>query len=139
MRSRYLECLCSLTQELKSTPVGKLTKVKVKEMLAVLRDLESVNIEVAWLRLVLEEFARSQEDVESEKERQESLLKAKREELEAQEADFVGMEEEVAKARLRIEETRDLVVEMESEWVRMEKMGFKIEKFKGKTFIDELL
>ncbi|WZZ46930.1 hypothetical protein YC2023_043189 [Brassica napus] len=139
MRSRYLECLCSLMQELKSTPVGKLTKVKVKEMLAVLRDLESVNIEVAWLRLVLEEFAQSQEDVESEKERQESLLKAKREELEAQEADLVRMEEEVAEARLRIEETRDLVVEMESEWVRMEKMGFKIEKFKGKTFIDELL
>lgn len=139
MRSRYLECLCSLMQELKSTPVGKLTKVKVKEMLAVLKDLESVNIEVAWLRLVLEEFARCQEDVDSEKERQEGLVKATREELEAQEADLVRMEEEVAKARARIEETRAMMVEMESEWVRMEKIGFKMEKFKGKTFIDELL
>lgn len=139
MRSRYLECLCSLMQELKSTPVGKLTKIKVKEMLAVLKDLESVNIEVAWLRLVLEEFARSQDDVESEKERQEGLLKAKREELEAQEADLVRVEEEVAEARLRIEETRAMMVEMESEWVRKEKKGFKMEKFKGKTFIDELL
>ncbi|KAG2318574.1 hypothetical protein Bca4012_055219 [Brassica carinata] len=139
MRSRYLECLCSLMQELKSIPVGKLTKVKVKEMLAVLKDLESVDIEVAWLRLVLEEFARSQEDVETEKGRQEGLLKAKREDLKAQEADLVRMEEEVAEARLRIEETRAMMVEMESEWVRMEKMGFKMEKFKGKTFIDELL
>ncbi|KAF8112225.1 hypothetical protein N665_0065s0011 [Sinapis alba] len=139
MRSRYLECLCSLMQELRSTPVGQLTKVKVKEMLAVLKDLESVNIEVAWLRSVLEEFARFQEDAETEKERQEGLVKAKREELEAQEAGLVRLEEEVAKARLGIEETRAVMVEMERERSRMEKMGFKIEKFKGKTFIDELL
>lgn len=45
----------------------------------------------------------------------------------------------MVKARLWIEEIWDLVVEMESEWVRMEKMGFKIEKFKGKMFIDEFL
>ncbi|ESQ53601.1 hypothetical protein EUTSA_v10025438mg [Eutrema salsugineum] len=139
MRSRYLECLCSLMQELRSTPVGQLTKVKVKEMLAVLKDLESVNIEVAWLRSILEEFARCQEDVETEKERQESLVKAKREELEAQEADLVRKEKEVAEARLRIEETRAVMVEMEKERSRMEKMGFKMEKFKGKSFIDELL
>ncbi|CAH8380027.1 unnamed protein product [Eruca vesicaria subsp. sativa] len=139
MRSRYLECLCSLMQELRSTPVGQLTKVKVKEMLAVLKDLESVNIEVAWLRTVLEEFAQSQEDAENEKEMQEELVKAKREELEAQEVDLVRLEEEVAKARLGIEETRAVVVEMERERSRMEKMGFKIEKFKGKAFIDELL
>lgn len=139
MRSRYLECLCSLMQELRSTPVGQLTKLKVKEMLAVLKDLESVNIEVAWLRLVLEEFARFQEDAETEKERQEGLVKAKREELEAQEAELVRLEEDVAKARLGIMETRAVMVEMERERSRMEKMGFKIEKFKGKTFIDELL
>lgn len=139
MRSRYLECLCSLMQELRSTPVGQLTKVKVREMLAVLKDLESVNIEVAWLRSVLEEFARSQEDVETEKERQEGLVKAKREELEAREADLVRMEEEMAEARLRIEEMRARMVEMEAERSRMEKMGYKMEKFKGKSFIDELL
>ncbi|KAL0872544.1 hypothetical protein Bca101_022249 [Brassica carinata] len=139
MRSRYLECLCSLMQELRSTPVGQLTKVKVKEMLAVLKDLESVNIEVAWLRSVLEEFARSQEDAENEKERQEGLVKAKREELEGQEEDLVRLEEGVAKARLGIMETRAVMVEMERERERMEKMGFKVEKFKGKTFIDELL
>lgn len=139
MRSRYLECLCSLMQELRSTPVGELTKVKVKEMLAVLKDLESVNIDVAWLRSVLEEFARSQEDAEKEKERQEGLVKAKREELEVQEADLVRMEEEMEKARSRIEESRARMIEMEAERSRMEKMGYKMEKFKGKSFIDELL
>ncbi|KAL1215675.1 hypothetical protein V5N11_024219 [Cardamine amara subsp. amara] len=139
MRSRYLECLCSLMLELRSTPVGQLSKVKVKEMLAVLKDLESVNIEVDWLRSVLEEFAQSQEDAESEKERQYGLVKAKREELEAREADLVRMEEEVAEAKLQIEETRARMVEMEKERSRMEKMGFKMEKFKGKSFIDELL
>lgn len=139
MRSRYLECLCALMQELRSTPVGQLTKVKVKEMLAVLKDLESVNIEVAWLRSVLEEFAQSQEDAESEKERHDGLVKAKREELAVQEADLVRMEKEVAEAKLRIEETRARLVEVEMERSRMEKMGFKLEKFKGKSFIDELL
>lgn len=139
MRSRYLECLCSLMQELRSTPVGQLTKVKVKEMLAVLKDLESVNIEVAWLRSVLEEFAQSQENTESEKERYDGLVKAQRDELEAREADLVRMEEEVAEAKLQIEETRARMVEMEKERSRMEKMGFKMEKFKGKSFIDELL
>ncbi|EOA16788.1 hypothetical protein CARUB_v10005011mg [Capsella rubella] len=139
MRSRYLECLCSLMQELRSTPVGQLTKVKVKEMLAVLKDLESVSIEVAWLRSVLEEFAQSQENAEKDKERHDGLVKAKREELEAQEADLVRMEKEVDEARLRIEETRAQMVEMEMERSRMEKMGFRMEKFKGKSFIDELL
>ncbi|XP_020875347.1 uncharacterized protein LOC9305179 isoform X2 [Arabidopsis lyrata subsp. lyrata] len=139
MRSRYLECLCSLMQELRSTPVGQLSKIKVKEMLAVLKDLESVNIEVAWLRSVLEEFAQSLEDAENEKERHDGLVKAKKEELEAQETDLVRMEKEVAEARLRIEETRAQMVEIEAERSRLEKMGFKMEKFKGKSFIDELL
>ncbi|EOA19312.1 hypothetical protein CARUB_v10002895mg [Capsella rubella] len=139
MQSRYLECLCSLLQELKSTPIGELTKVKVKEMIAVLKDFESVNIEVAWLSSVLEEFAQSQENVEKEKERHDGLVKAKREELEAHEADLVRMEKDVDEAKLRIEETRAQMVEMEMERSRMEKMGFILEKFKRKWFIDKLL
>ncbi|CAN8327686.1 unnamed protein product [Cochlearia groenlandica] len=139
MRSRYVECLCLLMQELRSTPVGHLTKLKVKEMLAVVKDLESVNIEVAWLRSILEEFARCQEDVEVEKEKQDGLVRAKREEVEAQEDELVKMEEEVAEARMRLEKARAVMVEMEKERARMENMGFKMEKFKGKSFIDELM
>ncbi|CAN8229338.1 unnamed protein product [Cochlearia groenlandica] len=137
MRSRYLECLCSLMKELKSTPIKKLTKLKVKEMLAIVKDLEKINIEVSWIRLILEEFSRFQEDEESEKEKQEELVKAKREELEAEEEELIRMEEEVEEARLRIEEARAKMVEIERS--RMEKMGFKMEKFKGRSFIGDLM
>ncbi|CAN8271316.1 unnamed protein product [Cochlearia groenlandica] len=139
MRSRYLECLCSLMQELGSTPVGQLTELKVKEMLAVLKDLDSVNIDVAWLGSVLEEFSRFQENVDLEKERQEVLVRSKKQELDIQEADLAEIEKEAIEARLRVEEMKAEVAEMERERSRMEEMGFKVDKFKGKSFLDELL
>jgi chromosome segregation ATPase len=126
-------------QELGSTPVGQLTELKVKEMLAVLKDLETVNMDVGWLRSVLEEFALYQENVDSEKERQEGSLRSKEQELETQEADLARREEEVREARSRIEEMKAELAKLETERSRTEQMGFKIEKFKGKTFLDELL
>lgn len=139
MRSRYLECLCSLMQELGSTPVGQLTELKVKEMVAVLKDLESVNIDVGWMRLVLEEFAQYQKNTDSEKERQEGLLKSKKQEMEIQEADLARIEKEVAEARLKVEVMKAELAKLETERLRMEEMGFKLEKYKGKSFLDELL
>ncbi|KAL1205776.1 hypothetical protein V5N11_029318 [Cardamine amara subsp. amara] len=139
MRSRYLECLCSLMQELGSTPVGMLTELKVKEMLAVLKDLESVNIDVGWLRSVLEEFARYQENVDSEKESQEGVMRYKKQEIEIQEADLARIEKEVVEARLKVEEMKAEVAKLETERSRREEMGFKVEKYKGKSFLDELL
>lgn len=139
MRSRYLECMCSLMQELGSTPVAQLTELKVKEMLAVVKDLESVNIDVGWLRSVLEEFARFQENAESEKERQGETVRSKKQELEIHEADLAKIEEEARKARLRVEEMKAELAELETERLRMEEMGFKVEKFKGRSFLDELL
>ncbi|KAJ0254397.1 Phospholipase-like protein [Hirschfeldia incana] len=139
MRSRYLECLCSLMQELGSTPVAQLTELKVKEMLAVIKDLESVNIDVGWLRSVLEEFARFQENAESEKERQEEMVRSKTQELEIHEADLAKIEEEAREARLRVEEMKTELTKLETERLRMEEMGFKVEKFKGRSFLDELL
>ncbi|KAF8112710.1 hypothetical protein N665_0062s0057 [Sinapis alba] len=139
MRSRYLECLCSLMQELGSTPVEQLTELKVKEMLAVIKDLESVNMDVAWLSSVLEEFVRFQENADSEKERQEGSVRSKKQELESHEA-YLGMiEEEAREARLKVEEMKAELAELETERLRMEEMGFKVEKFKGRSFLDELL
>ncbi|XP_010515965.1 PREDICTED: uncharacterized protein LOC104791707 isoform X1 [Camelina sativa] len=139
MRSRYLECLCTLMQELRSTPVGQLTELKVKEMVAVLKDLESVNIDVGWMRSVLEEFAQYQENTDSEKVRQEGLVRSKKQEMEIQEADLARIEKEVAEARSRVEEMKAELAELETERLRMEEVGFKVEKYKGKTFLDELL
>ncbi|RID72265.1 hypothetical protein BRARA_C04166 [Brassica rapa] len=139
MRSRYLECLCSLMQELGSTPVAQLTELKVKEMLAVIKDLESVNMDVGWLRAVLEEFSRFQENADSEKERQEGSVRSKKQELEIHEADLGRMEEEVREARLKVEEMKAELAELETERLRMEEMGFKVDKFRGRSFLDELL
>ncbi|CDY31400.1 BnaA07g03350D [Brassica napus] len=113
MRSRYLECLCSLMQELGSTPVAQLTELK--------------------------EFARFQENADAEKERQEESLRSKKQELEIQEADLAKIEEEAREARLRVEEMKAELAELETERSRMEEMGFKVEKFKGRSFLDELL
>lgn len=139
MRSRYLECLCSLMQELGSTPVGQLTELKVKEMIAVLKDLESVNIDIGWMRSVLEEFAQYQKNTDSEKERQEGLVASKKHEMEIQEAELARIEKEVAEARLKVEEMKAELAKLETERLRMEEMGFKVEKYKGKSFLDELL
>ncbi|KAG2323211.1 hypothetical protein Bca4012_058718 [Brassica carinata] len=139
MRSRYLECLCALMQELGSTPVAQLTELKVKEMLAVIKDLESVNIDVGWLRSVLEEFARFQENADAEKERQEETVRSKKQELEIHEADLAKIEEDAREARLKVEEMKAELAELETERLRMEAMGFKVEKFKGRSFLDELL
>ncbi|KAG2298202.1 hypothetical protein Bca4012_009409 [Brassica carinata] len=139
MRSRYLECLCSLMQELGSTPVAQLTELKVKEMLAVIKDLESVNMDVGWLSSVLEEFSRFQGNADSEKQRQEGSVRSKKQELEIHEADVGRIEEEVREARLRVEEMKAELAELETERLRMEEMGFKVDKFKGRSFLDELL
>ncbi|XP_010548102.1 PREDICTED: uncharacterized protein LOC104819651 isoform X2 [Tarenaya hassleriana] len=138
MRARYLECLCALVQELKSTPVAQLTKLKVKEMILVLKDLDSVNIDVGWLSSVLEDFAQSHE-AEAAKERHEGLVSSTRRELEDQEEGLARMEEEVVDARARVEETRARVAELEKELSRLEGIGSNAEKFKGKSFLDELL
>ncbi|CAH8296940.1 unnamed protein product [Eruca vesicaria subsp. sativa] len=139
MRSRYLDCLCSLMQELGSTPVAQLTELKVKEMLAVIKDLESVNIDVGWLRSVLEEFARYQENADAEKERQEKSVRSKKQELEIHEADLAKIEEEAREVRLRVEVMKAELAELETERLRKDEMGFKFEIFKGRSFLDELL
>ncbi|KAK2665603.1 hypothetical protein Ddye_004177 [Dipteronia dyeriana] len=56
-RAYYLECLCSVVQELQSTSLMQMTKAKVKEMLAVLKDVETAQIDVDWLRDILSEVS----------------------------------------------------------------------------------
>ncbi|KAJ6365353.1 hypothetical protein OIU76_030179 [Salix suchowensis] len=61
MRAYYLECLCTVVQELQCTPFKQLTKSKVREMLAVLKDVESAQIDVSWLRDKLHDLAEGME------------------------------------------------------------------------------
>ncbi|PPS01153.1 hypothetical protein GOBAR_AA19531 [Gossypium barbadense] len=61
MRAYYLECLCAVIQELHSIPFKQLTKAKIKEMFAVLKDVESAHIDVDWLRALLNEISEALE------------------------------------------------------------------------------
>lgn len=57
LRAYYLEGLCSVVQELHSTAFQQMTKAKVREMFAVLKDAESAKIDVAWLRGMLDHIS----------------------------------------------------------------------------------
>ncbi|CAL0310794.1 unnamed protein product [Lupinus luteus] len=54
MRSYYIENVCFVVQELQSTSILYLTNSNVKELLAILKDVESAQLNVALLRSVLD-------------------------------------------------------------------------------------
>ncbi|KAK4772615.1 hypothetical protein SAY86_014390 [Trapa natans] len=58
MRSYYLECLCFVVRELRSSsPVNKASKAKkMKEIMTITNDVEAAGIEVGWLREVIDEI-----------------------------------------------------------------------------------
>ncbi|OMO92760.1 Phospholipase-like protein [Corchorus olitorius] len=149
MRAYYLECLCAVVQELHSTPFKQLTRAKVKEMFAVLKDVESAHIDVSWLRALLNEIAEAvelvsqQQTFEAKKAKYDRSLESARKELESQMEYLAQKEEEVAEARKRVAETKARVDEIENECSQLDKTISSIlsitEKFQGKSLADELL
>lgn len=138
MRGYYLECLCAVVQELQSTPSANVTKGKVKEMLAVVKDVESAGIDVNWLRDILNGLSDAIEltTVEVTKANCDNLLKSTKKELETR-------LEELALKKKEVAETRARLSKLESESSQLEETAAslrpKVEKFKGKSLVDELL
>ncbi|XP_021906473.1 uncharacterized protein LOC110821070 isoform X3 [Carica papaya] len=149
MRGYYLECLCSVVQELKSISFNQLTKSKVREMLAVLNDVESAKIEVEWLRDVLNELLLATElnsqcqIMESTKANCKHDLESTKKELEDRMEELAQKEKAVEEARERVTETKASLRELELEYSRLNKsiltFKSKVEKFHGKSLVDELL
>ncbi|GKV20922.1 hypothetical protein SLEP1_g30967 [Rubroshorea leprosula] len=149
MRAYYLECLCSVVQELHSTSVQQLTKAKVKEMFLVLKDIESVNIDVSWLRGILNEILEAIElmiqhhAIESTKSKQKRSLETTKKELESRLEDLAQKEKEAADARVQVAETEAKLRMLEHECSHLDKTVSSIksivEKFQGKSLVDELL
>ncbi|XVE67174.1 hypothetical protein DITRI_Ditri08aG0139500 [Diplodiscus trichospermus] len=149
MRAYYLECLCAVVQELQSTPFKQLTKAKVKEMFAVLKDVESVHIDVSWLRAILTEILEAVElvsqhqTVEVKKAKHNRSLESVRKELESQMEDLAQKEEEAAEARERVTETKAHLDNIEKECSELDNSILSIvsimEKFEGKPLAQELL
>ncbi|GLT42939.1 hypothetical protein SLA2020_169160 [Shorea laevis] len=149
IRAYYLECLCSVVQELRSTSFQQLTKAKLKEMLAVLKDVESSQIDVTWLRSILNEFLEAielvtrRQTIETTKSNHGRSLESARKELGSQLEDLAQKEKEAADARARVAEIESRLRVLELECSQMDEtissIKSTVEKFNGKSLVDELL
>ncbi|XP_022763040.1 uncharacterized protein LOC111308739 isoform X1 [Durio zibethinus] len=149
MRAYYLECLCAVVQELHSTSFKQLTKAKVKEMFAVLKDVESAHIDVSWLRALLNEISEAIELVsqrqtfEAKKVKYNRYLESVRKELESKMEELAQKEKEAADAQEQVTETKARLDDIEHECSQLDKAISSIvsimEKFQGKSLADELL
>ncbi|KAE8663525.1 Phospholipase-like protein family, putative isoform 2 [Hibiscus syriacus] len=149
MRAYYLECLCAVVQELHSTPFKQLTKAKLKEMFAVLKDVDSAGIVVSWLRALLNEISEAVELVsqrqtfEAKKAKHDQALESVRKELKLKTEDLAQKEKEAAFARERVAETKARLDEIERQCSELDKtisnIASIIDKFGGKSLADEFL
>lgn len=121
MRSYYLECLCLIIRELRSTSIDKMSKSKLKEMLAITNDVGAVGIEVSWLHKIITEIKEAAElvkkrrSIETERKKRDLVVESAGKDLEALMQDLEHKEKEVAVARAQIEETRALLSKVEQE------------------------
>lgn len=149
IRSYYLECVCYVVQELKRTSDKQMTKSKVKEMSAMLKDVESSGMDVGWLRLMLNECAESVDlmsqhrAVEVAKANCDRDIELIRKELESQMEALVLKEKEVADAKKQVAETRAHLRDLEHKSSILSEtvgnMKSKVENLKSKSLLDNVL
>lgn len=149
MRANYLECICLVVQELQSTSFKELTKSKVKEMLAVLKDVESAQIDVSWLCGLFNELTEVMElnsqhqAAEVAKANCDHVLESTRKELETMLEDLAQKEKAVADAKAQIAETRTRLGKLELESSQLgdtvSSIWSRVEKFHSKPLADEIL
>ncbi|KAK7310545.1 hypothetical protein RJT34_08113 [Clitoria ternatea] len=139
MRSYYIECVCYVVQELQSASIMELSKPKVKELLAILKDVESAKLRVAWLRNVLDEIAENIEMIDQQQE-----VESLREKLQLELDTLAEKEKEVDEIKTRIPEIRDRLSELElkaSELNSSKLLSIRsqVDNLHIKSLIDELL
>ncbi|PON89960.1 Phospholipase-like [Trema orientale] len=149
MRSYYLECVCLVIQELQSTQIMQLTKSKVKEMFAILKDVESAGIDVSWLHRVLSESAETIEMIsqhrafEVAKTNCDNDLESTRKQLESRMEELALKEKEVAETKKLISETRAHLRELELKSSLLNdtvsSIKSKVESLNSKSLLDGVL
>ncbi|CAI0376887.1 unnamed protein product [Linum tenue] len=149
MRAYYLECLCSVVQELQALSVRQLTRSKVKELLAVLKDVESAGIDVHWLRDILNgltevvELNSQHQAAEAAKVECDHAVYSTRKELEFMMEDLTLKEQAVAEARSKVEQMRARLTELEAESSKLSEAVSStwslVEKFHSKPLADDIL
>lgn len=149
MRSYYVECVCFVVQELQAISTMEFTKSKLKELLAILKDVESAEVRVTWLHSILEEVAENMELInkrhkaEIEKANCDHEAESLKKELELDLEDLAQKEQEVADVKARIMDTQDRLKELELKSSELEKTMISIKaevgKLDSKSLLDELL
>ncbi|XP_027365234.1 uncharacterized protein LOC113872135 isoform X2 [Abrus precatorius] len=149
MRSYYIECVCFVVQELHSTPIMQLTKSKVKELLAILKDVESAQLRVAWLRSIVDEIAENVEVInehraaEMAKANSDREVESLKKELESKMETLAQKEQEVTDIKTRIEEIRERLSELELKSSDLDKnmlsLKSKVDNLDNKSLLHELL
>ncbi|XP_050260369.1 uncharacterized protein LOC126705411 isoform X4 [Quercus robur] len=134
IRSYYLECVCTVVKELQSISVMQLTKSKVKELSAILKDVETSQIDISWLQGIINditvdvELINHHRSIEVAKADCDHDIKSTREELES-------LLEQVADTRARLSE-----LELKSSQLNetMLSIKSKTENFQGRSLLSEL-
>ncbi|WJX21523.1 hypothetical protein P8452_10948 [Trifolium repens] len=149
MRSYYIECVCFVVQELQSTSIMHLTKTKVKELLAIINDVESAQLRVAWLRNIVNEIAENIElinkhrSVEAAKANSDSEMESLRKELESKMENLAEKEKEVTYIKTKIEGIRERLSELEVKSSDLENsmlsIKSKVDNLDSRSLLDELL
>ena len=149
MRSYYIECVCFVVQELQSASIMQLTKSKVKELQAILKDVESAQLRVAWLRSILDEIAENMElinqhrAVEVEKAKSDHEVESLRKKLESELETLAQKEQEVTDIKTRIEEIKGRLGELELKSSDLDKnmlsIKSKVDNLGSKSLLDQLL
>ncbi|KAM4099293.1 hypothetical protein ACJW30_07G146900 [Castanea mollissima] len=133
IRSYYLECVCTVVKELQSISAMQLTKSKVKELSAILKDVENSQIDISWLQGIINditvdvELINHHRSIEVAKADCDQDIKSTREELES-------LLEQVADTRARLSE-----LELKSSQLNetMLSIKSKAENFRGRSLLSE--
>ncbi|KAK7277413.1 hypothetical protein RIF29_18565 [Crotalaria pallida] len=149
IRSYYIECVCFVVQELQSDSIMLLSDSKVKDLFAILKDVESAQLSVAWLRSMLDEIAQhiqlidQHHVVKEAKAISDNEMKALREELDSELEALALKEQEIADIKTRIPVMRDRLSQLELKSSELDKslLSFKskVNNLHSKSLIDELL
>ncbi|KAG7618884.1 putative phospholipase, SCC2/Nipped-B family [Arabidopsis thaliana] len=144
-RSYYLESLAAVVMELKKTVLRDLTKTRVAEIAAVVKDMESVKINVSWLKTAVTELAEAVEyfgqydTAKVEKEVCERDLTAKKGEMEEMTTELVKREKEIKECREKVTVVAGRLGQLEMKGSKLNKnldlFQSKVHKFQGEAVL----
>lgn len=147
-RSYYLEMLASVVFELQTTPLKHLKESRVVEILAIVRDVESVKIKAGWLTPVLEEIVEAVKHYDRhkrsgmEREVWEGEVLLARQEMEKEVKELKEREKGLKEWRERTSEMAGKLGGLDMRRARLDKslalLSSKVGKFQGESVLQAI-